>query len=1385
MDLFGGDQGAAGGSGPKPPWRIFISHTSELTQHPARLPFLAAAKRAIVDSGHVPVDMSGFESEDVDPAEMCRRRVGDCDIYLGLIGFRYGSPVRGRDDVSYTELEFDTATGLGRERLVFLLDAKRTLGTHEWLADVRYGARQIAFRTRIMDEANLVVTLVGSPEELETKITRALVSLQERRARAERQAAAVLPRPPAPPPRSRPAVEHVVDRPELTGRLITALTSDDPAPVAVRGGGGFGKSTLAAVIADRPEILARFPDGHLWIDIGPDLAGARLAAKINECATALGAVGPGPADPQQAGARLGDLLGERRILLIIDDVWRAEQLRPFREGGRHCRRLVTTRDRALLPMDCVLVDVDVMAPEQAARLLTDAVPELDDDRAGPLARRCGYWPVLLRLVAGHLHGMLLDGRPLAGALTEVTEGLDEEGLAAFDDSTRRERAVAATVEASLRLLGEMDAFGDGALERFVDLAAFPRGATIPRDLLGVLWRHTAGWGRLQTSRFCLRLTELSLVLAVPGEDGGLRLHDVMHEYLQGRLGARLPEVHARLLAARARDLPAEEGQPAWWRLPEKERYLWEHLAVHLAEAGEHDRLAALVQDLRWVAAKIRTVGPASVEADLALLGAHPVALALARLVRQTANLRDTGDQPQAVVATLAAYAAGIEVLAPAARRTLRRLPGPALRPVVPPLPDQPDPALLRTLTGPIGHITGLAVAEDESWLAVGGGADAGDGEGTVVIWHLPNGGDRVLRAGHSGPVSALAASRDGSWLASADRDGTVRIWDVETGRPRHTLTGHSGRVAQLVAGPDGSWLASGGAGDGTVRIWGTKDGAVRQVLTGTGAWVSAMVVGPDGRWLAVGAGDGSLRVWDLATGVCAASMQAHAGWVSALAVEPGGSWLASGGGDGTVRLWDPAALLAQGSGPPPPPPPLPARPSGAGGPAGPVTLVAAPDGSWLASGGGDGRVRLWDPVRGVERRVLAGHAGDVTALVVAPGGSWLASAAGDGTIQVADPRAVSNRVLVPGHARPAHALVAAPSGSWLASAGGDGTVRMWDPAAVGAERAEPVGRIRGVSALEAAGPDGWLAVGAGDGVLRLWDAGAGEERAALTGHPTSVRALAAPPGGQWLASLDDDNVARLWRPREGTHTVLASAGRAAPVSALLADPRGSWLATGGPDAVVRLWDPASGAQRAVLTGHGQGVLALAAPADGSWLASAGGDATVRVWDPAGGPGSAPLHVFDGHTSRVPWLAAAPDGSWLASAGIDGTIRIWDVAAGAWRLVLGGDLHDVWALAAAPDGSWLASGGADACVRIWDPAGGVERHVLSGHRDGVVALAVSPDGAWIASVSSRDRTARIWSPDGAAATMIRLDGALHCCRWTGPTRLAVGGARGLYLFDLAG
>jgi hypothetical protein len=70
----------------------------------------AAAERAVSAAGHVIVDMADFPAADQPPAELCMERMRRCDVYLGVLGTRYGSPVRDRPEVSYTELEFDTAT---------------------------------------------------------------------------------------------------------------------------------------------------------------------------------------------------------------------------------------------------------------------------------------------------------------------------------------------------------------------------------------------------------------------------------------------------------------------------------------------------------------------------------------------------------------------------------------------------------------------------------------------------------------------------------------------------------------------------------------------------------------------------------------------------------------------------------------------------------------------------------------------------------------------------------------------------------------------------------------------------------------------------------------------------------------------------------------------------------------------------------------------------------------------------------------------------------------------------------------------------------------------------------------------------------------------------
>jgi len=63
-------------------------------------------------------------------------------------------------------------------------------------------------------------------------------------------------------------------------------------------------------------------------------------------------------------------------------------------------------------------------------------------------------------------------------------------------------------------------------------------------------------------------------------------------------------------------------------------------------------------------------------------------------------------------------------------------------------------------------------------------------------------------------------------------------------------------------------------------------------------------------------------------------------------------------------------------------------------------VVYSPDGTWLASAGNDGTVRLWDSMTGESTAVLTGHADRVNALAVSPDGDWLATVVPGGEIQV-------------------------------------------------------------------------------------------------------------------------------------------------------------------------------------------------------------------------------------------------------------------------------------------------------------------------------------------------------------------------------------------------
>ena len=107
---------------------------------------------------------------------------------------------------------------------------------------------------------------------------------------------------------------------------------------ALRGAGGYGKTTLARALARDPDIQDAYFDGILWAQL--DEKPERLIATLSDLVESFGER-PQLEMVHAVAAKLAETLSDRRILMLIDDVWRRPDLEPP-GGGRHCVRLVTT-----------------------------------------------------------------------------------------------------------------------------------------------------------------------------------------------------------------------------------------------------------------------------------------------------------------------------------------------------------------------------------------------------------------------------------------------------------------------------------------------------------------------------------------------------------------------------------------------------------------------------------------------------------------------------------------------------------------------------------------------------------------------------------------------------------------------------------------------------------------------------------------------------------------------------------------------------------------------------------------------------------------------------------------------------------------------------------
>jgi WD40 repeat protein/predicted Ser/Thr protein kinase len=499
---------------------------------------------------------------------------------------------------------------------------------------------------------------------------------------------------------------------------------------------------------------------------------------------------------------------------------------------------------------------------------------------------------------------------------------------------------------------------------------------------------------------------------------------------------------------------------------------------------------------------------------------------------------------------------------------------------------------------------------------------------------------RIARASWLSPDACRLAS-----IKAEPGRFDIYLFDIATGKRTAALKAHKSQIWGIVFSPDNRRIAS-ADDDGLTCVWNCATGAKIASCLGASK-VHDLAFRPDGARLATTSADGTVRQWDPTTGrQVEPAFERHVGEVLSVAYSPDGGWVASGGADRTIRLWKATgqqelAVLH--------------------GHAGAVTELAfTPDGRRLVSMSqdpgkgwhGDDSVGVWDVDFRAGLPVLRGHTSYVYPVAYSPDGRWIASGGWDHKIRLWD--AVTGEMCArmdqPGIVL---ALCFSPDGAWLLGGGdSDGELLQWE-VATGQLRK----RIRGVGkrvaslAVDAGGTR--VAVGNSETAqsTQILDVITGQQLAAWPGLP-----FAFSPDGMWLAGRDANANVIVLRDARSFRPVLHCVGHKERVNAISFQADSHRFLSASSDRTVRLWDAATGQCLQVFEGHTDEVFAAVFHPDGSRIASAGRDRAIWLWDPASGQEVARL---PGHMNYVWSLAFSPDGKTLVSGSGDTTVRLWD------------------------------------------------------------------------------------------------------------------------------
>lgn len=378
------------------------------------------------------------------------------------------------------------------------------------------------------------------------------------------------------------------------------------------------------------------------------------------------------------------------------------------------------------------------------------------------------------------------------------------------------------------------------------------------------------------------------------------------------------------------------------------------------------------------------------------------------------------------------------------------------------------------------------------------------------VFRTSDGAPLVDATGHTDLISSVSFDPRGERLLSASYDGSALVWDATSGTRVDALMGHTDGILAAQFDADGRRVVT-TSEDGTTRLWEPLADLTVMSAGEPQGFMHAARYSADGRYVVGAEHVGRVHVWDASTGERLQELDASEDRLTAAAFDGGGTRVLVTS-DRDVSMWDWRAGKE-----------LARRPGAL------VRAALSPDGSVVATSDPmrpwDVHLWTWADPEDVEL-VLKGHDFEVGTAQFSADGRWLATGGADDTVRVWDVETGEQQALLEAHEGDVTSVAFSPDGRRLVSVSGE-AAWLWDWAEERPLRVLPAAEQRLSTAAFSA--DGERVI-TGDvaGTTGVWDAGTGHRLAWFERHTEYVNTVTTSPEGDRILTASDDGTVRAY-----------------------------------------------------------------------------------------------------------------------------------------------------------------------------------------------------------------------------------------------------------------